>query len=644
MFENPIPLPPSLPITIPEGPPQRHASPFRHPLRKEETFPFFQKEESAFTVTPRHKRAEGLRDIVKLLAGPILLLAAAVYRAVAALFVWCMNLCKPPSITVVQKLEACSPQGLQFSSLVEQLLVYRPKNTLESSGRQDHAEISLITLRTCAEAYKEVTGCSTEKLCELLGNTKLQQQLNQSATAKTREEILQCFVRWIEKSRKQEFISKVHEMRGRLVPPELSRTFEVEHQTVTHTFSEHSTNISCAIGAGYLYSATQEYNDQIAYIETLSMDRHIGIRPSQLQKESHTQGMTTNARTHRVVDADGKELGSLLRSGAFAVHDAYYPTETDYERLEEGNNETLNKLAKRWKLEKSTVRAEAAKRIARRRHLCIAQALPKVIASVEQMANKGWLPEQGFLHVEQSLLSDADKGEREMIRDMDLAIKFIRENVRITFTEDLESVVQEEGQFLVRLKKPENSDIDSEKEYRIHALFFSQGVNEIQSIGNATAQSGKLQDSINIQGLQLLSDYAESFPFYTPAFQRLTDHFSPRNKHRRAKDLEGVHCIAEAVESLGGQRGVACKSGKDRTSSEVNYWLSFCASRSIEKEGSPDRSLRKKIRNDLAGGISWSNTGDCIGKANSYAFNRMQYLVLPSEWKPPYNLCGRAIS
>lgn len=421
--------------------------------------------------------------------------------------------------------------------------------------------------------------------------------------------------------------SELHQARGRSLPTECVHEFIVAQIT----FKEKTKNISPSLGTKYLanFSSTGKYVQEITYINSHLRDDKIGIRPSAVRKEHVAQAMPINLRG-QILNAGGEEIGSLFRSGAFAVHDPYYPTETEYENYQK--DEILKKLNKRWG--EAVTPQMVEERIQQRRQLCLSQALPKVMASVEKMAKEG-IPPQGFLHVEQSLLSDAYPSDKEMIKDMARAMETIRTKAHVTFTAKEQSVTVGTDDEIVINLQIEKASLHSDTKYGVCALFFTQGVNEMQTIGDLLSNGERLQDEINDKGLKELKEYAKRSGKATP---ELDAHFAATHP-RAAKDVAGIQCMTATVEELGGQLGIVCKSGKDRTAMVVDDYLARCA---ITKGNLPQTSYRE-MRDKLDGGRSLEITEECTG-TKGYAFNAFQRPLLPPELTPRADLCGNAQS
>lgn len=205
---------------------------------------------------------------------------------------------------------------------------------------------------------------------------------------------------------------------------------------------------------------------------------------------------------------------------------------------------------------------------------------------------------------------------------------------------------------------------------------FSQGVNEQQTLANATGSTA-LQEEINRQSLTWLEGYVERLAEVKLGGAKANPHaalkvggvtYSPmvseeelaamgdaerevmelrllvaevasiiesppaRNKGGiKKKDTRVLKLTAQAIRSAGGGRIVSCKSAKDRTSMSVTAEQVALLRRRHELPETEAQPLLDAMRRD---GVRMQNTFKNVGKAG-YAFNALQRLLLPASLRAP---------
>lgn len=453
------------------------------------------------------------------------------------------------------------------------------------------------------------------------------------------------------------------------------------------------------------YLRQRRKGDEAAVIESGGR-----FRPSILKKEGEFQCMITNGHKH-VIKENGVVVASVLRSGAFAVHgrkeERIKQLQGEKERIlnlfpahaleineqiklvsssKEMGLYQLEKHLKAYDDELKKNELMDSKKLARldnqfkecgclnleefrmelsaRRDLALAQALPKIVKSVEDMAKN---PEAlamavatgSFLHVEECFLSHADSDEKHMIEDMKGAMDYLREHAKIKFSNVKTPTIQidesdpNHEKIMILLPQTDAENISEEHEFGLEALHFTTGVNEWQSI-NSSFKYDPLQAEINTEGLNRLSDHAKK------AYEALSDkagsqvnlsearrtalreglevswislrtHYG-ENESRSEKDIRGVDLRGNVIRMVGGGLGIVCKSGKDRTGVEV--------SRELAKDVAARLNLdEEELKGKLFAGISHRITGLNTLDEDGYAFSIAQQPYLPSEITPPSSLC-----
>lgn len=475
-------------------------------------------------------------------------------------------------------------QELKSSFSRDTIIEYTPQTHVET-GEQYHLENALITLISCQRAA-EGFAYNSAKVKSALESFDLNKPSKEMA-----KEIKKAFFGEI---KTKEFLIQCEIERGKLLPPSLEHTFEVDNKK----YEEKREFIDNWASVAYLRIFDPKYKDQISFIEENS------VRNGSLKSPEEAQGMLLNGQVH-TLSADKKIIGQELRSGAFCVHS----------NLPEAD--CLN--------------------------LSVAQALAKITKAIELLLNdpkkvEAALDAGEILYVEQSFLSTGDSHENKMCKQMDAAMDYLTNHATVQFSETEQGVKMDGEKLVVTIKKPKDLEIWP---LRLRSILFVQGVNEKQSaaVGFFKPTAFAYQTEINQKGIKSLQEYAEKSE-RREDITALTSHFN--NTDQPNKDIQGVRAIRDAVEALGGVRGISCKTGKDRTAAEVNDTLAAKAAPTAPN--TPSNETKMQIRDKLAGGISFQITGQCTGKQNAYAFNRIQYEFLPPDWRPPKKYCGNVPS
>lgn len=293
-----------------------------------------------------------------------------------------------------------------------------------------------------------------------------------------------------------------------------------------------------------------------------------------------------------------------------------------------------------------------------------------------------------FLHVAEGMLSHLNPAERGMIQDMKATLDYLSEHCTIQFVDDptKEGVVVDNNdplnpQITLNLKKT-NIFFGDRTKFGLTAIYTNTAVNEVhtfrQLFGSVSPGMGEYrsienyQNEINKQALEKLENrhkvyslnrndkefrskieksivvIEHSLSGYEEEIDHLKDgeettasikkiqendyvdfkeHYSSEGS-RTTKDLEGMTVVERLTNALGGQIGIKCKSGKDRTSIGVaNYFT----------KDVPEIKDKKDLKKGLLGGISHYLTGVNTGKPRGFAFNAFQRLFVKDS--PPSDLC-----
>ncbi|GLC45699.1 hypothetical protein PLESTF_000471800 [Pleodorina starrii] len=323
-----------------------------------------------------------------------------------------------------------------------------------------------------------------------------------------------------------------------------------------------------------------------------------------------------------------------------------------------------------------------------RKALCVAQALPVVIASLRLMCGSAACLRSAsrtgsFLHCQQSLLSDLHRHERGYLEDTKGALDVLSERLVVRFVEGSEKVLplHISGSSAITVSLPSDCVSSSALEeagldrsafcgstYGLTALLLNMGINSLQSLGFLTwgwgAGAGEpLQDTINKHSLERLNEYAaRAGAAGGPALAALNRHYSAEGR-RPPKDTDMFCLVRRACSEVGGGRAVNCKSGKDRTALEVSKALADEVVAAVQAAGAAGGTAasgggaggggsgggsgllpagqRDWLEGQFLRGLSYMTTSANHGQPPAYAFNEMELATLPPGWKPDWRLCGK---
>ncbi|GLI63464.1 hypothetical protein VaNZ11_006438 [Volvox africanus] len=352
------------------------------------------------------------------------------------------------------------------------------------------------------------------------------------------------------------------------------------------------------------------------------------------------------------------------RSGAFAVH-GREPRGVGLSRLTAIYSachampavEQSALLAKLGYAHLEGLRAE----VELRKALCVAQALPVVIASLRLMCGSAACLRAAhrtgsFLHVQQSLLSDLHRHERAYLEDTKGALDVLADRMVVRFVEGSEKVLPlhvSGSSITVSLPAAGLSAAALAEAglsrasfcgvtYGLTTLLFNQGINSLQSLGflTWTGSAELLQDSLNSHSLERLNEYAQrANQSGGPHLAALNRHFSYEGR-RPPKDTAMFSLVRCACEEVGGGRAVNCRSGKDRTALEISKALT----EEVVVAGLFSASETSWLEGQFLRGLSYVTTSQNHGQPPAYAFNEMEIVTLPPGWRPDWRLCGKVSS
>ena len=206
----------------------------------------------------------------------------------------------------------------------------------------------------------------------------------------------------------------------------------------------------------------------------------------------------------------------------------------------------------------------------------------------------------------------------------------------------------------ISLKHPIDSNISKsdpngrtfEPMIQVIPVMFTQGVNEMQTIANASGSDTE-QYEINVYYAELLKGYLTRFKdvaanhvdinFLIPELMEdLGKLESIIQKSRGIKSLELLSLADSLTRRLHAGRGIGCKSAKDRTSMSTTWHHSRQMSTLFGLSPSQCSDFVDVMRID---GVRRINVRKNAGKP-LFAFNSLQRSMLPLEFQAPEYCCG----
>ncbi|XP_066249829.1 inositol polyphosphate-4-phosphatase type I A isoform X1 [Euwallacea similis] len=186
--------------------------------------------------------------------------------------------------------------------------------------------------------------------------------------------------------------------------------------------------------------------------------------------------------------------------------------------------------------------------------------------------------------------------------------------------------------------------------FHVTPVFFNVGINEMASIAENIGAT-KPQERANIDNFDRLYEYFLRYRKINPLRQsensanarplvQLMNELRIEVHGGKAKNVDVLRLSAQICRYMKGVRFTSCKSAKDRTGMSVT--LEQCRILS-EEYHLAEHEFQKALDCMRSEGCRRENTMKNIG-SRKYAFNSMQLLAFPKQYKPPPGTFGSAQS
>lgn len=192
-------------------------------------------------------------------------------------------------------------------------------------------------------------------------------------------------------------------------------------------------------------------------------------------------------------------------------------------------------------------------------------------------------------------------------------------------------------------------------QFSVVPVFFNVGINEQATLAEKVGDQS-FQERINLDGAASLKEYHKQFQKFpmpkhdTPRARSiqprevpLMDVIEQLQTHvraRKSKDVEILHLAMEACRRMRGLRFTSCKSAKDRTGMCVTLEQGQIL---LQDFGLDSKEVPRAVACMRSEGTRRHNTFKNVG-VRKYAFNSLQMMALPRQYRPPPGTFGNVQS
>ncbi|TMW57461.1 hypothetical protein Poli38472_003386 [Pythium oligandrum] len=380
--------------------------------------------------------------------------------------------------------------------------------------------------------------------------------------------------------------------------------------------------------------------------------RRISLTASQGAKDRETRGSSTDELVHAVITHGcpaahclGFKEGGLRKLQQTLAQD-------------KGDERLIEKIEQRQDIVRCQILAITAAAFLTAVGLA-ASELPEHQERLQLMCQTGLL-----LNIE-SLLSTI-KNEKGMIEDMAEGVNWVNSSVSLQVVQSMETESKLKSAKCIGITSAESGDsvvatfalppgqfsvlpavLRQGHALKVHAVLFTQGVNEMQSVAN-TMLDTSLQDDINVASAHRLLRFFDVYRTHVkamnpPVAARVNDLLEmetqikilveklnlARKSHVQKKNVNILIESSDLCRRLGAVRTTCCKSGKDRTAMSATLECSRILVDTFHVKQGVHLTNAMRER-----GVRRVNVLANTGK-DKFAFNSLQLKYLPDCYRPP---------
>ncbi|XP_064481343.1 inositol polyphosphate-4-phosphatase type I A-like [Ornithodoros turicata] len=192
--------------------------------------------------------------------------------------------------------------------------------------------------------------------------------------------------------------------------------------------------------------------------------------------------------------------------------------------------------------------------------------------------------------------------------------------------------------------------------FTVTPVYLNVGINEQATLAEKFGDQS-FQERINLDGTAILKDYhrrlqkcpypkgtngsrPRGFSSQEVPVANLIDQLQNQVHSRKSKNVEILHLATEACRRMHGLRFTSCKSAKDRTAMSVTLEQAQVL---VQEFGLDPKEVPKAVACMRSEGTRRHNTYKNVG-VRKYAFNSLQLVTFPRQYRPPPGTFGNVQS
>lgn len=192
--------------------------------------------------------------------------------------------------------------------------------------------------------------------------------------------------------------------------------------------------------------------------------------------------------------------------------------------------------------------------------------------------------------------------------------------------------------------------------FTVTPVFLNVGINEQATLAEKLGDQ-TFQERINLDGVALLKDYhrrlqrcpypkgadtsrIRGIPSQQTSINELMEQLQNQAHSRKSKNVEILHLATEACRRMHGLRFTSCKSAKDRTAMSVTLEQAQIL---VQEFGLDAKEVPRAVACMRSEGTRRHNTYKNVG-VRKYAFNSLQLVTFPRQYRPPPGTFGNVQS